>query len=113
VWHNRPMGELIKFTHLKERDCPTVAECCRVLPPLPPPRFAPHRALLGCAVTVDGATVRKDHVTSVMSYATVHGAAFFACWIPVFIGETEGSAAPVVEYESSMSSSSRVRVEYQ
>jgi hypothetical protein len=41
-------------------------------------------------------------VTSVTSRATVHGAAFSACRIPVFIGETEGSAAPV-EYEYSTS----------
>jgi hypothetical protein len=98
VWRNRPMRELIKFRNLKERDCTTVAERCRVLPPLPSPRFAPHRELLGCAVTLDGATVRKDHVTSVTSRATVHGAAFSVCQIPALIGETEGSAAPV-KYE--------------
>jgi hypothetical protein len=38
-------------------------------------------------------------VTSVTSPATIHGAAFSACRIPAFIGETEGSAAPV-EYKS-------------
>jgi hypothetical protein len=41
------------------------------------------------------ATVRKDHVTSMTSRATVHGAAFSVCQNPAFIGETEGSAAPV------------------
>jgi hypothetical protein len=35
VWCNRPMREVIKFRNLKERDCATVAERCRVLPPLP------------------------------------------------------------------------------
>jgi hypothetical protein len=34
------MRELIKFRNLKERDCATVAERCRVLPLLPFPRFA-------------------------------------------------------------------------
>jgi hypothetical protein len=51
LWRNRPMWELLKFRNLKERDCATVGERCL--------------ALLGCAVTLDGATVRKDHVTSV------------------------------------------------
>jgi hypothetical protein len=76
------MRELIKFRNLKERDCATVVKRYCVLPPLPSPRSAPHHALLGCAVSLDGATVRKDHVTSVMSHATVHGAAFSACQIP-------------------------------
>jgi hypothetical protein len=65
------------------------------LPSLP---LAPHSALLGCAVTLDGTTVKKDHVTSVTSRTTIHNAAFSACQIPAFIGETEGSAAPV-EYK--------------
>jgi hypothetical protein len=65
------------------------------LPPLSSHRFAPHRALLGYAVTASHATVRKDHVTSVTSRTTVHGAAFSACRISALIGETEGSAAPV------------------
>jgi hypothetical protein len=100
VWRNRPMRELLKFRNLKERDCTTVAERCRVLPHLSSPRFAPHLALLGCAVTLDGATVRKAHVTSVTSRATVQGAAFTACRIQAFIGETEGSAVRVAEYGS-------------
>jgi hypothetical protein len=95
---NRPMWELMKFRNLNERDCATVAERYRVFPPLPSPRFAPNRALLGCAVTLDGATVRKHHVTSVTSRPTVHGAAFSACRISALIGETEGSAARV-KYE--------------
>jgi hypothetical protein len=41
LWRNRPMRELLKFRNLKERDCATVAERCRVLPPLPSPLFAP------------------------------------------------------------------------
>jgi hypothetical protein len=46
--HNRPMRELIKFRNLKEHDCATVAERCRILPPLPSPLFAPRVAgLLG------------------------------------------------------------------
>jgi hypothetical protein len=40
LWRNRPMWELMKFRNLMERDCATVAERCRVLPPLPSPRFA-------------------------------------------------------------------------
>jgi hypothetical protein len=59
LWHNRPMQELLKFRNLKEWDCSTVAEHCHALLPLPSPSFAPHRALLGCAVTLDGATVRN------------------------------------------------------
>jgi predicted kinase len=89
------MRELLKFGSLKERDCATVAECYRVLSPL----ASRCLALLGCAVTLDGATVRKDHVTSVMSRATAHGAAFSACRIPAFIEGTEGSAG-LVEYKS-------------
>jgi hypothetical protein len=85
AWCNHPMRELIKFRNLKERDYATVVERCRVLPPLPSPRFALHHVLLGCAITLDGATVRKDH----------HGTVFSAYQIPVFIGEIEGSAAPV------------------
>jgi hypothetical protein len=92
------MRELLKFRNLKEWNCATVAERCRALPPLPFPRFALHHVLLGCTVTLDGATVRKGHVTSVMSCATIHNAAFSACQIPAFIRETEGSAAPV-EYK--------------
>jgi hypothetical protein len=39
------MREVIKIRNLKERDCTTVAERCRVLPPLPS-----FRVLLGYAV---------------------------------------------------------------
>jgi hypothetical protein len=35
----------MKFRNFEERDCATVAECCRVLPPLPS-----FRVLLGYAV---------------------------------------------------------------
>jgi hypothetical protein len=45
------MRELIKLKNLKKRDCATVVDRCRVLPPLPSPRFAPHLLLLGYAVT--------------------------------------------------------------
>jgi hypothetical protein len=45
VWRNRPMWEVIKFRNLKERDCATVAEFCRVLPPL-----HSFRVLLGYAI---------------------------------------------------------------
>jgi hypothetical protein len=41
------MRELIKFRNLKKRDCATVVERCRVLPPLPSLLFATHRVLLG------------------------------------------------------------------
>jgi hypothetical protein len=44
LWRNRPMRELLKFRNLKECDCATVAERCRVLPPLPSPLFAPRVA---------------------------------------------------------------------
>jgi hypothetical protein len=44
------MRELLKLRNLTERDCATVVERCRVLPPLSSPPFAPHRALLGYAV---------------------------------------------------------------
>jgi hypothetical protein len=46
LWCNRPMRELMKFRNLKERDCATIAEHCRVLPPLPSPLFAPRVAKL-------------------------------------------------------------------
>jgi hypothetical protein len=41
------MRELLKLRNLKECDLGTVVVHCRVLPPVPSPRFAPHRALLG------------------------------------------------------------------
>jgi hypothetical protein len=47
MWRNRPMRELLKFRYLKERDCATVAERCRVLLPL-----SSLRVLLGYAVTI-------------------------------------------------------------
>jgi hypothetical protein len=73
------------------------------LHPLPSPRFAPHHVLLRCAVTLDGATVCKDHVTSVTS-CTMHSAAFSECQIPAFTRETEGSAVPVEYVQFSTSS---------
>jgi hypothetical protein len=45
LWRNRPMWEVMKYRNLKERDCATVAERCRVLPPFPS-----LRVLLGYAV---------------------------------------------------------------
>jgi hypothetical protein len=45
LWRNRPMREVITFRNLKERDCATVPERCRVLSPLPS-----FRVLLGYAV---------------------------------------------------------------
>jgi hypothetical protein len=50
LWRNRSLWEVIKIRNLKERDCTTVAERCCVLPPLPSPRFASLRVLLGYAV---------------------------------------------------------------
>jgi hypothetical protein len=47
LWRDRPMREVIKFRNLKELDCATVADRCRVLPPLPSPLFAPRVARLG------------------------------------------------------------------
>jgi hypothetical protein len=45
------MRELLKFSNLKKRDCATVVGRCCILPPLPSPLFARHRALLGYAAT--------------------------------------------------------------
>jgi hypothetical protein len=93
LWRNRPMRGLLKSRNLKERDCATVAERYRILPPLSSPRFA-----LPSVARLRGNTGwrnSKDHVTSVTSRATAHGAAFSTCWMPGFMGETEGSAAPV------------------
>jgi hypothetical protein len=45
LWRNRPMREVITFRDFKERECATVAERCRVLPPL-----ASFCVLLGYAV---------------------------------------------------------------
>jgi hypothetical protein len=87
------MRELLKFRNLKERDCATVAERCRALPPSLP--LSSLRVLLGYAVTAGLRNSREDHVTSATSRATVHNAAFSAYRIPAFIGEIEGSAAPV------------------
>jgi hypothetical protein len=50
LWCNQPMRELIIFRNLEEHDCAKVVERCRVLPSLPSPCFAPHRALLGYTV---------------------------------------------------------------
>jgi hypothetical protein len=50
LWRNRPMREVITFRNFKERDCATVAERYRVLPPLPFTRFPSLRVLLGYAV---------------------------------------------------------------
>jgi hypothetical protein len=49
MWRNRPMRELLKFRNIKERDCVTVVERCRVLPPSLP--LSSLRVLLGYAVT--------------------------------------------------------------
>jgi hypothetical protein len=81
------MREVITFRNFKERECATVAERRRVLPPLPS-----FRVLLGYAVIT---WLRKDDVTSVTSRATIHNVAFSACQIPAFIGETEVSAGGV------------------
>jgi hypothetical protein len=59
LWRNRPMRELLKFRNLKERDCATVAERCRVLPSLPSHRFAPHRVFLGYAVNTGSRNSKK------------------------------------------------------
>jgi hypothetical protein len=77
------MREVITFRNFKERDCVTVAERYRVLPPLHFPRFASLRVLLGYMVIT---WLRKDDVTSVTSRATIHNAAFLACQIPALIG---------------------------
>jgi hypothetical protein len=52
LWRNRPMREVITFRNFKECDCTTVAERCRVLPPLPSPRFASLHVLLCYVVTI-------------------------------------------------------------
>jgi hypothetical protein len=81
------MREVITFRNFKERECATVAERYRVLPPLPL-----FHVLLGYAVITWS---RNHNVSSVMSRATIHSVAFFACQIPAFIGEAEGSAVVV------------------
>jgi hypothetical protein len=50
IWRNRPMQEVITFRNFKERDCATVAEHYRILPPLPFPRFASLHLFLGYVV---------------------------------------------------------------
>jgi hypothetical protein len=57
LWRNRPMRELLKFRNLKERDCATVAEGCRTLPP--PLLIASLRVLLGYAVTAGSRNSRE------------------------------------------------------
>jgi hypothetical protein len=79
------MQELIKIRNLKERDCATVAERFRVLPPLPS-----FRVLLGY------------DVTSVTSRPTIHNVAFSACQIPALIRETEASAVQLLGRASSV-----------
>jgi hypothetical protein len=94
------MQELIKFRNLKKRDCATVVEHCRVLPPLPSPLFAPHCVLLGYAVTtVTTGSRNSNEGPHDLSDVTRNNT-------PAFIGETEGSEVPVeygqyeYEYES-------------
>jgi hypothetical protein len=79
------MREVITFRKFKERDCATVAERYRVLPPLPS-----FRVLLGYVVTTWS---RNHNVSSVPSRETIRNAAFFACQIPALIGEPEGSSS--------------------
>jgi hypothetical protein len=59
---------------------------------------------------LDCATVRKNHVTSVTSCATIHNAAFSACQTPAFIRETEGSMKQNSGEKSSDNSSENSRV---
>jgi hypothetical protein len=73
VWHNRTMRELLKFRNLKERDCATVAERCRVLPPLPSPSFASLRVLLGYVISI-GSRNNKEGSRNLSRYATIAAA---------------------------------------
>jgi hypothetical protein len=95
LWRNRPMRALLKFRNIKERDCATVAQRCRVLPPLPSPLFAPHRALLAHAINT-GSRNNKSHVTPMTSRATIHNAAFSACQTPAFIRVTAEKSTSLV-----------------
>jgi hypothetical protein len=105
LWRKRPMREVITFRKFKERNCATVAERYRVLPPHPS-----FRVLLGYAVITWS---RNHNVSSVTSRATIH-VAFSACQITAFIGETRlcrGSSSSSMRSRSttsSMSMSSRV-----
>jgi hypothetical protein len=80
LWNNRPHAGAVKIqkprgTRLRNSSgaLPRLAS-----PPFPSVRSPPCVARLH-------ATVRKDHMTSVTSRATVHNAAFSACQIPAFI----------------------------
>jgi hypothetical protein len=53
------MRKLLKFRKLKERDCATVAERCRALPPLPSLPLSLLRVLLSYAVTVGSRNSRE------------------------------------------------------
>jgi hypothetical protein len=84
------MREVITFRNFKEGECATVAERCRVLPPLPS-----FRVLLGYAV-ITWSRNRKEgrrELSDVTRNNTQR--CFPACQIPALIGETEGSAVEV------------------
>jgi hypothetical protein len=75
---NRPMREVMKFRTLKERDCATVAERYRILRPLPFPRFASLRVLLGNAMSI-GSRNGKEGRRDLSRHATIAAARCFLC----------------------------------
>jgi hypothetical protein len=78
VWRNHPMREVITFRNCKERDCATLAERYRVLPPLPFPRFVSLRVLLGYAV-ITWLRNSKEGRRDLSHHATVAAARRFLC----------------------------------
>jgi hypothetical protein len=72
------MREVMKFRTLKERDCATVAERYRVLPPLPFTRFASLRVLLGYAMST-GSRNSKEGRRDLSRHVTIAAARRFLC----------------------------------
>jgi hypothetical protein len=72
------MREVITFRNFKERDCATVPERYRVLPPLPFPRFAWLRVLLGYAV-ITWLHNSKEGRRDLSRHATIAAARRFLC----------------------------------
>jgi hypothetical protein len=91
VWPNRPMRELLQYRNPRGI---RLRHSSGTLPRLTSPPFPSLRSTTYVA-RLRGkhwiATVRKGHVTSLSSRASIHKAAFSACQTPAFIRETEES----------------------